>query len=156
MSRDCRDLLQRLLERDPDARLTFSQFFSHPFVDLEHMPSADSLGKAVRERNGYSRVGRNVTKSGCYFPEFPVSFCRKRWSSRLSRKTKQGRGPRPCLSTAALWSTLSQPFTVRHHQPLSLPNISARHFNCSLPKLQPKTNPFSSSQTRQTDCAKTP
>ncbi|XP_046897986.1 serine/threonine-protein kinase ULK3 isoform X2 [Hypomesus transpacificus] len=46
VSRDCRDLLQRLLERDPDARLTFSQFFSHPFVDLEHMPSADSLGKA--------------------------------------------------------------------------------------------------------------
>ena len=50
VSRDCRDLLQRLLERNPDARLTFSQFFSHPFVDLEHMPSADSLGKAVRER----------------------------------------------------------------------------------------------------------
>lgn len=46
VSRDCRDLLQRLLERDPDARLTFSQFFSHRFVDLEHMPSSESLGKA--------------------------------------------------------------------------------------------------------------
>ncbi|KAM3876908.1 serine/threonine-protein kinase ULK3 [Diretmus argenteus] len=46
VSRDCRNLLLRLLERNPDARLTFAQFFSHPFVDLEHMPSAESLGKA--------------------------------------------------------------------------------------------------------------
>uniref|UniRef100_H3C7Q0 Serine/threonine-protein kinase ULK3 n=1 Tax=Tetraodon nigroviridis TaxID=99883 RepID=H3C7Q0_TETNG len=46
VSKDCRDLLLRLLERSPDARITFAQFFSHPFVDLEHMPSADSLGKA--------------------------------------------------------------------------------------------------------------
>lgn len=46
VSRDCRDLLLRLLERDPDARITFHEFFLHPFVDLEHMPSAESLVKA--------------------------------------------------------------------------------------------------------------
>ncbi|XP_041755165.2 serine/threonine-protein kinase ULK3 isoform X1 [Coregonus clupeaformis] len=46
VSRNCRDLLLRLLDRDPDTRLTFTQFFSHPWVDLEHMPSAESLGKA--------------------------------------------------------------------------------------------------------------
>ncbi|KAK7913522.1 hypothetical protein WMY93_013733 [Mugilogobius chulae] len=46
VSKDCRDLLVRLLERNPDARITFEEFFSHPFVDLEHMPSAESLGKA--------------------------------------------------------------------------------------------------------------
>ncbi|KAM6981401.1 serine/threonine-protein kinase ULK3 [Aplochiton taeniatus] len=46
VSRDCRDLLLCLLERDPNTRLTFAQFFSHPFVDLEHMPSEDSLKKA--------------------------------------------------------------------------------------------------------------
>lgn len=46
VSRDCRDLLLRLLERDPDRRITFDEFFLHPFVDLEHMPSAESLGKA--------------------------------------------------------------------------------------------------------------
>lgn len=49
VSKECRDLLLRLLERSPDARITFAEFFSHPFVDLEHMPSADSLLKAVRE-----------------------------------------------------------------------------------------------------------
>ncbi|KAL4613208.1 serine/threonine-protein kinase ULK3 isoform X2 [Arapaima gigas] len=46
VSHHCRDLLLRLLEREPDARISFSEFFSHPFVDLEHMPSAESLGKA--------------------------------------------------------------------------------------------------------------
>lgn len=47
VSRDCRDLLLRLLDRDPDIRITFAEFFTHPFVDLEHMPSAESLEKAV-------------------------------------------------------------------------------------------------------------
>lgn len=46
VSKDCRDLLLRLLERNPDARITFAEFFTHPFVDLEHMPSTESLGKA--------------------------------------------------------------------------------------------------------------
>ncbi|XP_068612869.1 serine/threonine-protein kinase ULK3-like, partial [Brachionichthys hirsutus] len=46
VSKDCRDLLLRLLERNPDARITFAEFFAHPFVDLEHMPSAESLVKA--------------------------------------------------------------------------------------------------------------
>ncbi|XP_041837864.1 serine/threonine-protein kinase ULK3 isoform X2 [Melanotaenia boesemani] len=46
VSKDCRDLLLRLLERNPDARITFAEFFTHPFLDLEHMPSADSIVKA--------------------------------------------------------------------------------------------------------------
>ncbi|KAJ8247922.1 hypothetical protein GJAV_G00252110 [Gymnothorax javanicus] len=46
VSRACRDLLLRLLDRDPETRITFEEFFLHPFVDLEHMPSAESLGKA--------------------------------------------------------------------------------------------------------------
>ncbi|KAG7277354.1 hypothetical protein CRUP_025594, partial [Coryphaenoides rupestris] len=46
VSGDCRDLLLRLLEREPDARITFEQFFSHGFVDLEHMAGPESLGKA--------------------------------------------------------------------------------------------------------------
>lgn len=49
VSRDCRDLLLRLLGRDPESRISFEEFFLHPFVDLEHMPSAGSLGKAVSE-----------------------------------------------------------------------------------------------------------
>ncbi|EMP30190.1 Serine/threonine-protein kinase ULK3 [Chelonia mydas] len=47
LSQGCRDLLQRLLERDPLQRISFEEFFTHPFVDMEHMPSAESLCKAT-------------------------------------------------------------------------------------------------------------
>ncbi|KAM5172276.1 serine/threonine-protein kinase ULK3 [Mantella aurantiaca] len=47
VSPECRDLLQRLLERDPDHRISFPDFFNHAFVDLDHMPSAESLQKAA-------------------------------------------------------------------------------------------------------------
>ncbi|XP_072807095.1 serine/threonine-protein kinase ULK3 isoform X2 [Vicugna pacos] len=47
LSQDCRDLLQRLLERDPSRRISFQDFFAHPWVDLEHMPSAESLARAT-------------------------------------------------------------------------------------------------------------
>ncbi|XP_050822776.1 serine/threonine-protein kinase ULK3 isoform X4 [Gopherus flavomarginatus] len=47
LSQECRDLLQRLLERDPLQRISFEEFFAHPFVDMEHMPSAESLRKAT-------------------------------------------------------------------------------------------------------------
>ncbi|XP_077569732.1 serine/threonine-protein kinase ULK3 [Stigmatopora nigra] len=46
VSKHCRDLLSRLLVRNPDTRITFTEFFTHPFVDMEHMPSSESLGKA--------------------------------------------------------------------------------------------------------------
>ncbi|XP_051053520.1 serine/threonine-protein kinase ULK3 isoform X3 [Phodopus roborovskii] len=47
LSPDCRDLLQRLLERDPSRRISFQDFFAHPWVDLEHMPSVESLARAT-------------------------------------------------------------------------------------------------------------
>jgi hypothetical protein len=39
--------LLRLLKRNPDERIAFEEFFSHPFVDLDHTPANDSLTKAV-------------------------------------------------------------------------------------------------------------
>lgn len=47
ISNDCRDLLQRCLQRDPAKRLDFDSFFAHPFLDLEHAPSEASLAKAL-------------------------------------------------------------------------------------------------------------
>ncbi|XP_053128760.1 serine/threonine-protein kinase ULK3 isoform X2 [Hemicordylus capensis] len=47
LSPECRDLLQCLLKRDPQQRISFKAFFAHPFVDMEHMPSEESLGKAT-------------------------------------------------------------------------------------------------------------
>ncbi|KAG8228580.1 hypothetical protein J437_LFUL009285 [Ladona fulva] len=47
ISSECRDLLLRLLQHDPNARIDFEDFFNHPFLDLEHMPSKESYQKAV-------------------------------------------------------------------------------------------------------------
>ncbi|XP_041274894.1 serine/threonine-protein kinase ULK3 isoform X2 [Onychostruthus taczanowskii] len=47
LSQECRDLLARLLERDPQKRISFECFFGHPFVDMEHVPGPESLGKAT-------------------------------------------------------------------------------------------------------------
>ncbi|XP_077867106.1 LOW QUALITY PROTEIN: serine/threonine-protein kinase ULK3-like [Saccoglossus kowalevskii] len=56
VSDQCRDLLLRLLQRDPKQRISFEDFFNHPFIDLEHMPSAKSLEK------GKSLVSQAVIK----------------------------------------------------------------------------------------------
>ncbi|CAI8025547.1 Serine/threonine-protein kinase ULK3 [Geodia barretti] len=46
VSQACADLLQGLLERDPQRRISFDRFFGHSFIDLDHMPSAQSLSRA--------------------------------------------------------------------------------------------------------------
>ena len=37
--------LQGLLQRNPDDRLGFEDFFTHAYLDLENCPSEDSLRK---------------------------------------------------------------------------------------------------------------
>ncbi|XP_041370529.1 serine/threonine-protein kinase ULK3-like [Gigantopelta aegis] len=48
ISDEARDLILRLLKRNPDERISFDEFFLHPFVDLDHVPSKDSLPKAIK------------------------------------------------------------------------------------------------------------
>lgn len=36
ISMDCRDIMTRLLIHDPEQRITFQEFFEHPFLDLKH------------------------------------------------------------------------------------------------------------------------
>ncbi|XP_023930157.1 serine/threonine-protein kinase ULK3 [Lingula anatina] len=47
ISDGCRDLLLRLLQREPEKRISFEDFFSHPYIDLEHIPSKNSLNEAI-------------------------------------------------------------------------------------------------------------
>lgn len=46
LSQICISLLKELLKILPDQRISFTNFFSHPFIDLEHMPTKDSYQKA--------------------------------------------------------------------------------------------------------------
>ncbi|XP_067931900.1 serine/threonine-protein kinase ULK3-like [Watersipora subatra] len=47
ISDDCRDLVLRLLTRDPAKRISFEDFFAHPFLALDRVPNGESLPKAV-------------------------------------------------------------------------------------------------------------
>uniref|UniRef100_A0A182N0V6 Serine/threonine-protein kinase ULK3 n=1 Tax=Anopheles dirus TaxID=7168 RepID=A0A182N0V6_9DIPT len=44
---DCRQLLTRLLQRDPARRITFDQFFDDAYLDLAHVPCDEHLEKAI-------------------------------------------------------------------------------------------------------------
>ena len=46
LSEACEDLLARCLQRDPTQRIDYEEFFEHPFLDLEHMPTDESETKA--------------------------------------------------------------------------------------------------------------
>ncbi|XP_037945690.1 serine/threonine-protein kinase ULK3-like [Teleopsis dalmanni] len=47
ISNECHDLLSRLLKHDPAKRITFEEFFAHPFLDLKTFPSEKTLEKAI-------------------------------------------------------------------------------------------------------------
>lgn len=47
VSAPCLDLLSRLLQHDPQRRISYEDFFSHQYLDLEHMPSKENYEKAV-------------------------------------------------------------------------------------------------------------
>ncbi|XP_046549877.1 serine/threonine-protein kinase ULK3-like [Haliotis rubra] len=47
ITEEARDLLIQLLKRSPEERITFEKFFAHPFVDMTHMPSDDSMNQAI-------------------------------------------------------------------------------------------------------------
>lgn len=45
-SENCEHLLTKLLQRDPEKRISFEEFIQHPFTDLKHKPSNNSLKRA--------------------------------------------------------------------------------------------------------------
>ncbi|XP_047040066.1 serine/threonine-protein kinase ULK3 isoform X1 [Helicoverpa zea] len=47
ISPGCRELLLRLLQHDPNNRITYEEFFSNEYLDLQHMPSKENYEKAV-------------------------------------------------------------------------------------------------------------
>lgn len=69
VSGSCRDLLTRLLERNPEKRMSYEEFLGHPFLDFERAPSAESLDKAtdlVRTAVSKDREGAYEEAIGCY------------------------------------------------------------------------------------------
>lgn len=47
ISNECEDLLTRLLQHDPEKRISFQEFFNHDFIDMKHAPSDENMEKAI-------------------------------------------------------------------------------------------------------------
>lgn len=62
VSGSCRDLLTRLLERNPEKRMSYEEFLGHPFLDFEHAPSAESLNKASWFARLYRRIAKGIMR----------------------------------------------------------------------------------------------
>ncbi|XP_055343291.1 serine/threonine-protein kinase ULK3-like isoform X2 [Paramacrobiotus metropolitanus] len=62
ISDKCRDLLDRLLKHDPNERISFEEFFKHPFLDFEHFPSDSNYEKAL----SLCKIAGDFDKKQCY------------------------------------------------------------------------------------------
>lgn len=76
LSRECKDLLERLLTYDPDKRIDYDEFFKHPFIDLAHAPTEESkklafkiINEAVKldENKDYTRAFNAYCRALRYF-----------------------------------------------------------------------------------------
>ncbi|XP_050536870.1 serine/threonine-protein kinase ULK3 isoform X2 [Daktulosphaira vitifoliae] len=47
VSANCQHLLINLLKHNPSERMSYDEFFRHPFLDLEHLPNAESYAKGI-------------------------------------------------------------------------------------------------------------
>jgi hypothetical protein len=50
----------RLLKHNPDERITYEEFFSHEYLDLDHMPSKENYEK-VRPTNIDTNIDRGIS-----------------------------------------------------------------------------------------------
>lgn len=62
---ECHDLLVRLLQRNPDNRISFQDFFDHQFLDLEHIPCLDSYKKGCTILSNAVTKDKNGELSQC-------------------------------------------------------------------------------------------
>ncbi|XP_052060939.1 serine/threonine-protein kinase ULK3-like [Mytilus californianus] len=95
---DCGDLITRLLQRDPDKRITYEELAKHSFIDIEHLPSSSSLQKAVSvvkdavtedTKGNYSNAIRLYCKSLEYFmPAIHHEKCENKKEA-LRKKVKE-------------------------------------------------------------------
>ncbi|KAJ6871745.1 hypothetical protein NC652_037182 [Populus alba x Populus x berolinensis] len=64
LSADCKDLCQKLLRRSPVERLTFEEFFNHPFLSQRKKDESLSRRRSSRSVDGFpfseSNLGRNA------------------------------------------------------------------------------------------------
>lgn len=67
ISSDCRDILTRLLIHEPEQRISFQQFFDHPFLDLNHDASDEVRSQSIFRFTNLFIFFRNFMKLSLHF-----------------------------------------------------------------------------------------
>ncbi|KAM3955638.1 unc-51 like kinase 3 homolog Aduk [Aphomia sociella] len=93
----CQDLLTRLLQHDPDRRISYDEFFAHEYLDLENMPSKENYEKAV----SLIREALRLEAAGALRPAL------RAYSGALRRLLPAARLERDALRRAALTTQLA-------------------------------------------------
>ncbi|CAF3656849.1 unnamed protein product [Adineta steineri] len=57
LSPECRHLLEGLLQRDPDKRISFTDFFRHPFIFNNHSLQINRANELLKQSSDYERSG---------------------------------------------------------------------------------------------------
>lgn len=63
LSSECKDLIRRLLRKDPKERLTFSEFFSHPFIAHPEKDKEESSSEDENSRRFLTAVRNTTTET---------------------------------------------------------------------------------------------
>lgn len=63
LTANCKDFLYRLLQHDPKSRMNYEEFFKHPFLDLEHVPSEANFKKALKILNEAEYLDKSGKKT---------------------------------------------------------------------------------------------
>ncbi len=67
ISDDCKDLLLKLLQKDPEKRITWPQFFTHPWLDSEFKEREDMLME-ISNMNNFDEMNKMMNEnSGSLF-----------------------------------------------------------------------------------------
>lgn len=92
LSSECRDLCQKLLRRNPVERLTFDEFFNHPFLCLKQLDQASRTATSFRkisEKNLLNKVESSpddclpfILDDDSSGPDGSPSFLRRRTSAK--------------------------------------------------------------------------
>ncbi|KAG7271867.1 hypothetical protein CRUP_028239, partial [Coryphaenoides rupestris] len=67
------DLLKRMLELDPDKRITPSEMLEHPFISTPHTHCADQEGASVDHSNSWSSESSVDHSNSCSSVDHPNS-----------------------------------------------------------------------------------
>ncbi|TRY74661.1 hypothetical protein TCAL_00714 [Tigriopus californicus] len=132
ISADCRDLLERCLKRNPLERIGFDEFFDHPFLDFEHLPTPESMEKAIalmgravaQDKDGQLEEALNYYKQGLeYFVPWTTHETNPSKKEALRTRTKQ------YIKRAEQIKEILNPDSVSTSSSSSVPRPGSSQFN---------------------------